>query len=506
MNELQESKNILEQAKSLGVTGSGVDALSGVINSETLAGGEKAVTVPDTPTSTAGAGLSAFASSVGEQEKERAKLQAEEDAKVAEAQVGAKEEKGKLQSLMDKILGVQEKQATLEEEAGIAGKAERVTTHTNQLEALERAEVNELRALEGQGLTPIQKQQRQSELTRRYAFQKADVALLQSAANRDLETAQNIINRKIELTLEPLKQQLEFTKFFYEDNKKDLDKAEQRAFDLKIGELDRKYEETKVLEKYKGDIALEGVKNGVPIPSYVQAEINRAGSQAEVNQILARNGISLQDPLDRALKLSQIAESRAKAEQARGALPPAIQTRVQGIAGQFDAEQAVKAYQTSAEAIDAVKNSGITPTDDIGRIYAFAKVMDPNSVVREGEYATVQKYATAVLQRYGLEAKRVFTNSGFLTDEARKFLLTTLENRLASSKKAVDNIYSEYGRRIDKVTGRTDGTDYITDYGKAFDSPGDTTKTTQSGKPFDYQGALNSGYTEEEIQEYLDSH
>jgi len=317
-DELQESKNILEQAKTLGVTGSGVDALSGVINSETLAGGDKPVVVPEIPTSTTAEGLSGFTSSIGEQGKEQAKIQAEQDAKVAEVQAGATEEKGKLQSLMDKILGVQGERATLEKEAKIGEKAERLTATTNQLEALERAEVNELRALQGSGLTDVQRAARGREISRRYAFEKADVALLQSAANRDLETAQNIINRKIELTLEPLLTQLDFTKLFYQENKADLNKAEDRAFNLKIKELDRQYEETKSLETYKAGLITTAIQNGVNIPSYVLNELNKAGSQQEVAQVLARNGISLQDPLNVALKRGAITKQQAEIDALKG--------------------------------------------------------------------------------------------------------------------------------------------------------------------------------------------
>lgn len=143
-------------------------------------------------------------------------------------------------------------------------------------------------------------------------------------------------------------------------------------------------------------------------------------------------------------------------------------TKVMTIANSFDGEQAVKSYQISAEAIDSIKSAGDTPTDDISRVYVFAKVMDPNSVVREGEYKTVQDYSTALLERMGLKAKRVFDNSGFLTEEARNFMLLTLENRLKSSEKAYKNIYDEYGRRINKLTGSDDGVDYLPDYSKAF--------------------------------------
>ena len=226
-------------------------------------------------------------------------------------------------------------------------------------------------------------------------------------------------------------------------------------------------EAAKLAEEKKGfEAAQKATLEYRGIASTAQlAEMSKAKNALEVAQIASKYNLKTAAERQAEANLAKtIQESKSKL----ASLPPATQTRVQGIAGQFDAEQAVKNYQTSAEAIDAVKSTGITPTDDISRIYAFAKVMDPNSVVREGEYKTVQDYSTAVLQRYGLTAKRAFTNTGFLTEEARRFILNTLENRLASSRKAYDNIYSEYGRRINKVTGQTDGTDYITDYAQAF--------------------------------------
>ena len=155
-------------------------------------------------------------------------------------------------------------------------------------------------------------------------------------------------------------------------------------------------------------------------------------------------------------------------EDKLGNLSPSLQATVRTIIGQFDNEQTVKNYQTSAEAIDALKTAGSSPTDDIQRIYAFAKVMDPNSVVREGEYKTIQDYSTALLERVGLKARRIFDNSGFLTQEARGFMLRTLQNRLSSSERAQKNIYNEYARRINKITGGTDCAEYLTDYSKPF--------------------------------------
>lgn len=173
-------------------------------------------------------------------------------------------------------------------------------------------------------------------------------------------------------------------------------------------------------------------------------------------------------------------KSIAAAGAANGLSNQTLQKVLQ-VSGQFDGEQIVKDYNTTATQVNYIKDLGNKPTDDIARVYAFAKVMDPNSAVREGEYKTVQDYAQAVLQSAGLKITRVFTNSGFLTPEARNFINSTLQARLKTQKQTYDNVYDEYGRRINKITGATDGTDYVTDYGKGYGTSGDlVSNETQS--------------------------
>jgi len=149
--------------------------------------------------------------------------------------------------------------------------------------------------------------------------------------------------------------------------------------------------------------------------------------------------------------------------------PGQINTTVNQIAGQFDNEPIVRAYNTVSQQVNALKTLGNSPTDDQARIYSFAKVMDPNSAVREGEYKTVQQYSTALLQRYGLNTKRVFDNSGILTSEARAFIKSTLDNTYKSHKAQYDNVASEYQRQInDTMTGKPR---QITNYSGSFESP-----------------------------------
>lgn len=146
-----------------------------------------------------------------------------------------------------------------------------------------------------------------------------------------------------------------------------------------------------------------------------------------------------------------------------------INQTVNSIRGAFDSEPGVKEYNTIKNQVQLVKTAGKTPTDDMSRIYAFAKVMDPNSVVRESEYASVQEYATSLLQRYGLKANRVVNNAGFLTDEARKFLQDTLDRRLKISVADYENIRKEYQRQIDDV--RAGITPTLTQYNYDTEQP-----------------------------------
>ncbi len=148
-------------------------------------------------------------------------------------------------------------------------------------------------------------------------------------------------------------------------------------------------------------------------------------------------------------------------------------TKVQQIAGQFDNEQSVKNYQVVSEGksfLDSIPNNTKNPADQQGVIYAFAKIMDPNSVVREGEYNTVQKYAQSWADTFGFNAKRIFSNSPFLSEEAIKNMKATIASKVKASESSYKNIYDEYGRRINKVSGGKDGSEFITDYSKGYTS------------------------------------
>jgi hypothetical protein len=168
----------------------------------------------------------------------------------------------------------------------------------------------------------------------------------------------------------------------------------------------------------------------------------------------------------------------------QGAYPPAQQRRIDAIVKGFDSQPVVKSAQTIAEAVsfaDGMDPNTKNPADDQALIYAFAKAMDPESVVREGEYATVQKYAQSWAETFGFNAARVFSNTAFLTPDARANMKRTIRAKYQAKKSQYDNVRKEYGRKIERITQKPGGIDELTDFGAAF--PADAPAGNQTAAP-----------------------
>lgn len=151
-------------------------------------------------------------------------------------------------------------------------------------------------------------------------------------------------------------------------------------------------------------------------------------------------------------------KARAAGGGSGGLTPNQINSTVNGIAGSFDNEPIVKAYNTTQEGYQTIQSIGVStksPADDIAFIYAFAKIMDPNSVVREGEYNTIQKYAQTWANNFGFSAQRVFSNTNFLTPGAKQKMLNALKPKIDTIEKQYNNVYGEYQRQInDAYSGK----------------------------------------------------
>lgn len=149
-----------------------------------------------------------------------------------------------------------------------------------------------------------------------------------------------------------------------------------------------------------------------------------------------------------------------------------INSTINSIASSFDNEPIVKNFNVLNEGYQFAKglsNTTTNPADDQGLIYAFAKAMDPNSVVREGEYSTVQKYAQSWVTAYGKSINQAINGTGFLSEDARKNIKKTIEQKYQTSLTNYQNVYSEYQKRIEQA--KAGGGNNITNYANAYTAP-----------------------------------
>lgn len=160
----------------------------------------------------------------------------------------------------------------------------------------------------------------------------------------------------------------------------------------------------------------------------------------------------------------------------KGATATAVRSKVSS----FKSEAIVTNFNVINEGYNFAKSISTettNPADDQALIYAFAKAMDPNSVVREGEYATAQKYAQSWIKAYGKSIEQAIAGTGFLSKEARANIKKTIETKYKSSESNYKNVYNQYVEGINNLTGRNDGEKFLTDYAAAYQEP-ETTQTT----------------------------
>lgn len=102
-------------------------------------------------------------------------------------------------------------------------------------------------------------------------------------------------------------------------------------------------------------------------------------------------------------------------------------------------KQMVPVYRTMQ---DAAKRD--TPMADINLVYGLAKLFDPTSVVREGEYATVAK-SPAIPEWLKGQANHLL-GGGKLTTETRRQMLAEAKSRMTMAEGELGRVRTQYDR------------------------------------------------------------
>lgn len=164
---------------------------------------------------------------------------------------------------------------------------------------------------------------------------------------------------------------------------------------------------------------------------------------------------------------------------------------------EFDQLPEVKSYKAAYPSFAAIKDaaSRTGPQADINLIYGIAKLYDPNSVVREGEYGTIAN-SQAIPERIKGYAQALM-GGGKLTPETKRQLLqeaegrvATYENEYSKARGSYEDIANQRGMNSSAVFANTGRFKNINVNGKsvsARQAPDGKFYVQQSGKYYEVQ-------------------
>lgn len=168
---------------------------------------------------------------------------------------------------------------------------------------------------------------------------------------------------------------------------------------------------------------LQPIKGGPGDPNYIKQNAEN------------KREIVIQNPAP----ANNAAQARFDANQANNNRRNAVQLRKE-----FDALPDVKNYNEIANAADVTANLGNSKSaaDDMALIFTFMKALDPQSVVREGEFATAQN--TTGIPGAIVNAYNKALSGNRLNDQQRAEFSKTVKSVLGGRKKNYDQIVGKY--------------------------------------------------------------
>jgi hypothetical protein len=401
--------------------------------------------------------------------------------------------------MMPKEVNADKLRRQAEKEAGLFEAQQRVNTTQNEINGITTKLNTDLLSLRGtaakEGVTEAVYGGQQAELTREATIKLLPLQAQLAADQNNLELAKSTADDLFKYRYEDATRKADQWYKAYEMAKDRFTSAENK----KIAEIKQKHDDNKSLlsdrTNFIQNLVNQAFDSGQStLAKKLMSTMNNLPNVDSANFDQDLNAVMAQVQQYGGGIVSLAAQKAAKEVPS---LPPAIQTRVQSIAGQFDNEKPVQDFNQIQQAksfVDSLSNQTQNPSDDQALIYALAKTLDPTSSVREGEYATAQKYSQSMVKQYGRSINQAINGTGFLSEDARKNIKATINARYNSSLKQYKNVYDEYGRRINKLTGGNDGLDYITNY------EGSSSEQSSSGQSEEQQ-LLDAGYTPEQIQQ-----
>lgn len=147
------------------------------------------------------------------------------------------------------------------------------------------------------------------------------------------------------------------------------------------------------------------------------------------------------------------AEQRAVASENRAAGNQSFDQNT-ALIDRYNRDTPISNYTVAVNAMAGALNQQANPAGDLALVYAYAKMMDPESVVREGEAASVSNSDTTIGQASARFAREFgLPEGGLFRPEQRQRLLRAMNDRL-SAMNAAYNQRRSYWSNIATANGQ----------------------------------------------------
>lgn len=133
-----------------------------------------------------------------------------------------------------------------------------------------------------------------------------------------------------------------------------------------------------------------------------------------------------------------------------------------------------------SSSLDRVRSAANDAAGDVSLVFAFMKMLDPGSVVREGEFATAENSA-GIPERVRVQYNKAMTGERLSPDQRDRFKAQA-ESIYSKSKDRADNVVKSYESRA-----KNQGLDPSVIRGSVFVTP---EETIQTDYVFDENGVL----------------
>lgn len=388
----------------------------------------------------------------------------------------------RIKELYTKVTGKQEDATKAQEAAGVPVLKKQISDINAQIAQLTNdQQAQDVQALSNAarlgGVSAASLGADKAERDRQIAVKQLSLSSVRSALEGNLALAQDQADRAVNDKYAPMEAELKGLKDFLDINKDVLardDAKRAKVLEAQLADRKEKLDVQKENDKTLQGLALQAAQNDAPA-TVVNAIINASSPlkaielgagylNKETNAAIQEYKFAVRNGYNGSFSQYQNEDANRKMAIQRAGqgigllsnLPTSIQGKLVTISDDFGKSDIVKRFNATTEALRTVNNIdplSKNPADHQSIIYSFAKSLDPDSVVREGEYATVKKYSQSLLNKYEGEINQAINGTGFLSPKAIADIKLAMLNNFNSKKPVYDNLYQQTSAKLNSIAG-----------------------------------------------------